>query len=79
MFSNGKVHRTFLFSTVNINCTFHDFNSYVFGSCLDLHSGGVDLLFPHHENEEAQCCAFHQEQQWATHWMHTGLLRYFIL
>jgi len=39
---------------------------------LDLHSGGIDLLFPHHENEEAQCCAYHEVGQWVGHWIHTG-------
>lgn len=30
----------------------------IFGDTLDIHAGGVDLLFPHHENEAAQCrCA----------------------
>ncbi|XP_076068228.1 putative cysteine--tRNA ligase, mitochondrial isoform X2 [Oratosquilla oratoria] len=46
----------------------------IFGQQLDLHSGGVDLIFPHHENEEAQCCSFHNSQQWCNYWLHTGHL-----
>lgn len=47
--------------------------SHYFGSSVDIHSGGIDLLFPHHENEEAQCCAYHNVDDWVTHWIHTGL------
>ena len=50
--------------------------SCIFGSWLDLHSGGIDLLFPHHENEEAQCCAYHGVPQWVGHWVHTGNILY---
>ncbi|XP_057367259.1 probable cysteine--tRNA ligase, mitochondrial [Daphnia carinata] len=49
--------------------------SYVFGPSVDVHSGGIDLLFPHHENEEAQCCAYHEIPQWVGHWIHSNLLR----
>lgn len=39
------------------------------GENFDVHSGGVDLVFPHHENEIAQsCCATHG--QFASHWFH---------
>ena len=39
------------------------------GTEFDLHSGGVDLIFPHHENEIAQsCCSTHGK--FANHWMH---------
>lgn len=39
------------------------------GEDFDLHSGGVDLIFPHHENEIAQsCCSTHG--QFARHWLH---------
>ncbi|CAG0884404.1 unnamed protein product [Cyprideis torosa] len=48
--------------------------SRYFGSHIDIHSGGRDLAFPHHENEEAQSCAFHDCTQWATHYIHTGHL-----
>ncbi|XP_074234631.1 putative cysteine--tRNA ligase, mitochondrial isoform X3 [Camelus bactrianus] len=46
----------------------------VFGSHLDIHSGGIDLAFPHHENEIAQCEAFHQCRQWGNYFLHAGHL-----
>ena len=49
--------------------------SLVFGSRLDIHSGGVDLAFPHHENEIAQCEAFHQCPQWGNYFLHSGECR----
>ncbi|XP_055764105.1 probable cysteine--tRNA ligase, mitochondrial isoform X2 [Salvelinus fontinalis] len=48
--------------------------SSVFGSQLDIHSGGVDLAFPHHENEIAQCEAYHQCGQWGNYFLHSGHL-----
>lgn len=48
--------------------------SLVFGSHLDFHAGGIDLRFPHHENEEAQSCVFHSVEDWVTNWIHTGHL-----
>ncbi|XP_069164926.1 probable cysteine--tRNA ligase, mitochondrial isoform X2 [Procambarus clarkii] len=48
--------------------------SHILGTQLDLHSGGIDLLFPHHENEEAQCCSYHDCHQWCNYWIHTGHL-----
>ncbi|WP_436640450.1 cysteine--tRNA ligase [Microbaculum sp. FT89] len=45
------------------------------GETFDIHGGGVDLVFPHHENEAAQtCCAFHSERM-AQVWMHNGFLQ----
>ena len=42
---------------------------------FDIHGGGVDLVFPHHENEIAQsCCAF-GSQRMANFWMHNGFLQ----
>lgn len=49
--------------------------SHFFGSRVDLHTGGIDLKFPHHENEEAQSCAYHNQSQWVNYWLHTGHLR----
>ncbi|XP_075975694.1 cysteine--tRNA ligase-like protein, mitochondrial [Anticarsia gemmatalis] len=46
----------------------------LFGTQLDFHAGGIDLQFPHHENEEAQSCAFHNTRQWANYWIHVGHL-----
>ena len=48
------------------------FNSEVFGETVDLHSGGSDLIFPHHENELAQSNCYHQTDQWVNYWLHTG-------
>ncbi len=45
------------------------------GEQFDIHGGGIDLVFPHHENELAQsCCAFH-EGRVANYWMHNGFLQ----
>ncbi|XP_061692426.1 probable cysteine--tRNA ligase, mitochondrial isoform X2 [Syngnathoides biaculeatus] len=48
--------------------------SSMFGSQLDIHSGGIDLAFPHHENEVAQSEAYHQCEQWANYFLHSGHL-----
>ena len=47
-----------------------------FGTELDIHSGGVDLKFPHHTNEIAQCAAHNcaHAADWVKHWIHTGHL-----
>jgi cysteinyl-tRNA synthetase len=45
------------------------------GQQFDIHGGGIDLVFPHHENELAQtCCAFHEDRM-ANVWMHNGFLQ----
>src|SRR3954468_20823023 len=45
------------------------------GQNFDIHGGGIDLVFPHHENELAQtCCAFHRDRM-ANVWMHNGFLQ----
>ena len=45
------------------------------GETFDIHGGGIDLVFPHHENELAQtCCAFHASRM-ANVWMHNGFLQ----
>ena len=45
------------------------------GETFDIHGGGIDLVFPHHENEIAQsCCAFHAKVM-ANFWMHNGFLQ----
>jgi cysteinyl-tRNA synthetase len=44
------------------------------GETFDIHGGGQDLLFPHHENEVAQsCCAF-PGSGFAKYWLHNGML-----
>jgi len=45
------------------------------GKEFDIHGGGIDLVFPHHENEIAQSrCAFHTPVM-ASYWMHNGFLQ----
>jgi cysteinyl-tRNA synthetase len=45
------------------------------GEVFDIHGGGIDLVFPHHENEIAQSrCAFHSPVM-ANYWMHNGFLQ----
>jgi cysteinyl-tRNA synthetase len=45
------------------------------GETFDIHGGGIDLVFPHHENEIAQSrCAFHTKVM-ANYWMHNGHLQ----
>jgi cysteinyl-tRNA synthetase len=45
------------------------------GETFDIHAGGIDLVFPHHENEIAQSrCAFHAPVM-ANYWMHNGFLQ----
>lgn len=39
---------------------------------LDIHSGGIDLAFPHHDNELAQSEAFYRSSQWVNYFMHAG-------
>eukprot|EP01033_Poteriospumella_lacustris_P006753 gene6753-4869_t len=57
-----------------------------FGTRLDIHSGGIDLQFPHHANEIAQSechhrtidegkshhCCYNPNHPWVNHWIHTG-------
>lgn len=42
------------------------------GEEIDLHGGGQDLIFPHHENEIAQSRCAHGSKLFATYWMHNG-------
>lgn len=44
------------------------------GQVLDIHAGGVDLIFPHHEDEIAQSCAFTGEEYFARYWLHAEFL-----
>lgn len=48
--------------------------AYDKNTLIDIHAGGMDLLFPHHENEAAQCrCAEHKNL--AKYWMHNGFVQ----
>ena len=44
------------------------------GKTFDIHGGGLDLLFPHHENEIAQSCANNSTDVLANYWVHNGFL-----
>jgi len=44
------------------------------GKTFDIHGGGLDLLFPHHENEIAQSCANNSTNFLANYWVHNGFL-----
>ncbi|KAH9946950.1 cysteinyl-tRNA synthetase [Amylocystis lapponica] len=48
--------------------------SAVLGDNMDIHSGGVDLAFPHHDNEMAQSEAYHNCSTWVNYFIHTGHL-----
>ncbi|HEU0164308.1 MAG TPA: cysteine--tRNA ligase [Thermomicrobiales bacterium] len=50
-------------------CTHH------LGGLVDIHGGGSDLIFPHHENEIAQSEAYLGEEPYARFWLHNGMLR----
>jgi cysteinyl-tRNA synthetase len=41
---------------------------------FDIHAGGLDLIFPHHENEIAQSCCARGVEQMARYWLHNGFL-----
>lgn len=45
-----------------------------FGETFDIHGGGQDLIFPHHENEIAQSTCAHGHGTFAKYWMHNGYL-----
>ena len=45
------------------------------GASIDIHGGGQDLIFPHHENEIAQSESFTDEVPFSRFWMHNGMLR----
>jgi cysteinyl-tRNA synthetase len=42
---------------------------------FDIHGGGIDLVFPHHENEVAQTCSAFGHKVMANYWMHNGFLQ----
>jgi cysteinyl-tRNA synthetase len=44
------------------------------GASFDIHGGGADLMFPHHENEVAQSCCAHPEGSFARYWLHNEML-----
>lgn len=48
--------------------------SKILGEPLDIHSGGIDLRFPHHDNELAQSEAYFNKPQWVNYFLHSGHL-----
>ena len=44
------------------------------GETIDIHGGGQDLIFPHHENEIAQSVCSHRGRPFARYWMHNGFV-----
>jgi len=44
------------------------------GETIDIHGGGIDLAFPHHENERAQSVCAHGGKPFARYWLHNGFL-----
>ena len=45
------------------------------GDSFDIHAGGIDLQFPHHENEIAQSCCAHPKAEFAKVWLHNEMLQ----
>ncbi len=48
--------------------------SSILGDNMDIHSGGIDLAFPHHDNELAQAEAYYNCPQWVNYFLHCGHL-----
>ena len=48
--------------------------SDILGDGIDIHAGGEDLRFPHHDNELAQAEAYFESQQWIHYFLHSGHL-----
>jgi cysteinyl-tRNA synthetase len=46
----------------------------ILGETIDIHGGGMDLVFPHHENERAQSTCAHGGKPFARFWLHNGFL-----
>ena len=44
------------------------------GDTIDIHCGGRDLVFPHHENEAAQSCCANNTESFANYWLHNGMI-----
>ncbi|WMY97161.1 MAG: cysteine--tRNA ligase [Arsenophonus sp.] len=49
-------------------------NNKYFGEHCDIHGGGSDLIFPHHENEIAQSTSINNNGLYANYWMHAGMV-----
>ncbi|CAL4323190.1 cysteine--tRNA ligase [Buchnera aphidicola] len=49
-------------------------NNVFFGKYIDIHGGGSDLIFPHHENEIAQSVCYNNQKDYGKYWVHVGSL-----
>ncbi|MDB2390223.1 cysteine--tRNA ligase [Alphaproteobacteria bacterium] len=49
-------------------------SKFYLGEVFDIHAGGLDLIFPHHENEIAQSCCAHNTDRMANYWLHNGFV-----
>ena len=49
-------------------------SKHYLGDFFDIHGGGIDLIFPHHENERAQSCCANDTKEMANFWIHNGHL-----
>jgi len=49
-------------------------NEVINGNHFDIHSGGADIVFPHHENEVAQSTCAHDGEKYVNYWLHVGML-----
>ncbi|MFT4150458.1 MAG: cysteine--tRNA ligase [Paracoccaceae bacterium] len=57
----------------HIECSAMSFE--LLGASFDIHGGGIDLQFPHHENEVAQSCCAHPGSGFARYWLHNEMLQ----
>ena len=57
----------------HIECSAMSFE--LLGESFDIHGGGNDLMFPHHENEIAQSCCVHPDGSFANYWLHNEMLQ----
>ncbi|GAA6179098.1 cysteine--tRNA ligase [Shimia sp. NS0008-38b] len=57
----------------HIECSAMSFE--LLGASFDIHGGGNDLMFPHHENEIAQSCCANGGQSMANYWLHNEMLQ----
>ncbi|MDH2326222.1 cysteine--tRNA ligase [Cereibacter sp. SYSU M97828] len=57
----------------HIECSAMSFD--LLGPAFDIHAGGIDLQFPHHENEIAQSCCAHPGSGFARYWLHNEMLQ----
>ena len=69
----GKTHEIFGRPGWHIECSV--MSRHHLGEVFDIHGGGLDLIFPHHENEIAQSRCAHGTETMAKYWLHNGYLQ----